>query len=240
LDGEADSYWVSTEVYGLPSHSIFNVGNYREAYDRCLGVDTQRHSTRHYHRFPQVQHLSDPAVATHLNMVRLLLASILTCVVKVQLLQDDSGFKHLEFGFDDRSEAPSRKINLLHWYQAIKLLKESPHFQEYLQQQLAKQLKALQPTDREGLLLALYRMKQSSGLFGVRSVNDVNNPALTIVCAELTVCNRLMQEWASDQGWEMEFLDDRFRVLTAAEVESRLTMLEDDQMLLCIPVQDQD
>lgn len=236
LDGERDAFWVASEVYGLPAFSVFNVGSYREAYHASLsGGDTQRHITRHIHRFPAVQHLSDQEVKHHLSAVRVLLGCVLTGVVSVQVLQDEAGLRHCEFGFQDKQEAPAVPVNLMHWDQALKLLKSNPRHLEYLEQLWIRRLATLSQREREQLVLALYRMKQARGLFSRRSVNDVNNPQLHVVCAEHTQCDRLMKEWAAHLGWSTEDIDARFSPIGEAEVAARLTKVEDDQLVLFIP-----
>jgi len=240
LDGERDALWVASEVYGLPAFSVFNIGSYREAYQASLGGgDTQRHITRHIHRFPSVQHLSDPEVKQHLYAVRILLGCVLTGVISVKVLQDESGFRHCEFSFQDRTEAPEVAVNLLHWEQALKLLKGSPRYLEYLERQLSLRMAALGPVEREALVLALYHMKQARGLFSRRSVNDVNNPQLHIICAEHTICDRLMKEWAGHLGWTTEDIVARFSGLDANALANRLDTVEDDQMVLHIPRQEE-
>jgi hypothetical protein len=241
LDGDTDSFWVASEVYGLPAFSIRNIGNYRDAYDRMLSGDTQRHSTKHIHIFPPIQHLEDEEVTEHLRIIGILLSAILLGIVKVEEKEDKiSRVTRCEFYFDDKSKAPPDKVYLMHWDQAIRLLKNNRRYQTYISEKLLAILGSLEHREIEDLLLALFKTKQAGGRFGIRKVNDASDPNIKMVCAEFTECDRLMQILAEKRGWSMEQISEEFGQINKADCDRRLAKYEDANIVLFVPTGDVD
>jgi len=240
LEGDRDSLWVSTEVYGLPAYSVRNIEQYREAYERELRRSSERHSTCHVHLFPSIQFMGDSEVQRHIEVIETILNSVLLRIVDVNLVTHSrSGLRHCEFSFIDRSVASPVEVQLSHWDQALRLLKKHEAWTESLDSERLLRLNKLRKNDplAHRLLLAMHQMIKAGKRFGRRFINDVSDTNIEVISAEFTVLNKLVQQLLAKRGWSVMELNDYVDSLEEQEITDQLEKIADDSMILLVPME---
>lgn len=236
IDGEEDSIWVTSEVYGLPACSVRDIAQYRFAYYAQL-VTTERHITRHYQVFKDVMYMSDHEAKEHMTAVKLLVNCLLYKVVKVVKTEDeDTGLSRCELMYMDKYNTPPRNNSLLHWDEAIRIVKNDPGTVDKLRRLLEEETTKQSVEQIRAILLAIYYTKTTTKLFGPKIVRLETGESGELKTAEVVSMDRIKDTLLVKAQFEPGMgLNEYVASLSPEQIEGQVQLIEDDIFAIYLP-----